>query len=301
MNGIRGDIRLLALMPLVLTSCATNGVAQQNPSTTPERLVARATDGRLDTLREETRSSEPKPPRDSNSSRQCDDSCDEENGLLSQMFGSVALGILSAPFAIPCSLIGDEYDRVGEFPAYPYELNDSAMLFDGEHEGIGRGWMGNLQLVAVDSLSDDVTRYSGRLLLDTSSRFGLDIESNHWRESLPGGGTDGLWTGDANVVFRFAQSEKWQFRAGAGLNWLADDVGSEFGVNFTYGADWFPRKPWTVSSIFDVGLLGDAGLFHNRTTVGVMMGRSEIFCGYDYFQLGSTSFHGPVAGIGLRF
>ena len=87
----------------------------------------------------------------------------------------------------------------------------------------------------------------------------------------------------------------------AGLNWLADDVGSELGVNFTYGADWFPRKPWTVSSVFDVGRLGDAGLFHNRTTVGAMVGRSEVFCGYDFLQLGGTNFHGPVAGIGLRF
>ncbi len=310
-DQIRVCIRCSPLLLIVLMGCVSNRVAQRNSSAKPEQFIARATDGRLNSLREETRSDDPKPPpkprkENSHGDTSRSDSCssrngDRDGGPVAQMFGSMALGILSAPFTIPCAAIGDEYDQVGMFPAYPYDLDESAMFVDGEHEGTGRGWMANLQLISADTWDGDVKRLSGRLQLDTLSRIGLDIESNHWSERLSGGGHDGLWTGDANVVFRFAQSEKWQFRAGAGVNWLADDLGTELGFNLTYGADWFPRKPWTVSSVFDVGRLGDAGLFHNRTTIGAMVGRSEIFCGYDYFQLGSTSFHGPVAGIGLRF
>ena len=305
MDGVRVLARCSTLLLLVLTGCAADHVTRRASLDVSEKFVARATDGRLEDLRDEVRSRESPPsnsPIDSCSSRSRDDECDDDDdGLMTQMFGSVALGIVSSPFAIPCAAIGDEYEHKGMFPSYPYELNDSAMFIDGEYEGIGRGWMANVQLVSVDSLGEDVKRYSGRLLLDTSSRFGLDVESNHWHETFSGGGHDGLRTGDANVVFRFAQSEHWQFRAGAGVNWLTDDVGSELGVNFTYGADWFPRKPWTVSSVIDVGKLGGAGLFHNRTTVGAMVGRAEIFCGYDVLQLGSICFHGPVTGIGLRF
>ena len=147
----------------------------------------------------------------------------------------------------------------------------------------------------------DVDRFGGRLVLDTASRLGLDTETNYWHETFSNGGSDQLWTGDANIVFRFAQSEKTQFRAGVGVNWLADSGIGDVGFNFTYGADWFPRKPWTVSTVFDMGTIGTGTLFHNRTTAGVMLGPVEAFAGYDYFQLGSAKFHGPVAGVGIRF
>ena len=42
-------------------------------------------------------------------------------------------------------------------------------------------------------------------------------------------------------------------------------------------------------------------LFHNRSTIGVMLGPTELLVGYDYFQLGNARFQGPVAGIGYRF
>ena len=92
-----------------------------------------------------------------------------------------------------------------------------------------------------------------------------------------------------------------QWRAGVGVNWLADQASPEVGVNFTYGFDWFPRRPWTLSSVIDVGTLGGSSLFHNRSTAGVMLGAMELFAGYDYFQIGTFNIHGPVAGIGYRF
>ena len=160
--------------------------------------------------------------------------------------------------------------------------------------------MGALQAITVQD-GAGIARYGGRLLLDSESRFGLDTETNYWTQSRTLGNQEQLWTGDLNIVYRYAESEHFQWRAGAGMNWLADRGYNREGFNFTYGVEWFPAKPWTVSSVFDIGTLGSGTLVHNRTTVGVMMGPVEAFAGYDYFAVDKAHFQGPVAGLGYRF
>ena len=59
---------------------------------------------------------------------------------------------------------------------------------------------------------------------------------------------DQLWLGDVNVVYRCAQIPILQMRTGLGMNWLADEFGSDVGFNFTYSGDFFPADPWLVSA-----------------------------------------------------
>ena len=61
-------------------------------------------------------------------------------------------------------------------------------------------------------------------------------------------------------MFRFAQSPRSQWRAGIGFNWLDDPIDTNFGFNFTYGFDLFPRRPWVLSTELDWGTLGEAEL-----------------------------------------
>lgn len=221
----------------------------------------------------------------------------DESSLSGQLF----LAVIASPFKIPILMLEDDYDHVTEFPDYPYAEDVSGSLLRDNFQSIKKQMLtGTLQTYAIPQ-AHDVDRFGGRLLLDSCTRFGIDTETNYWTQGLIKGPSDQLWTGDANLVFRFAESERMQWRAGVGVNWLADNIRSETGVNFTYGFDWFPARPWTVSSVIDLGSLGAAGLFHNRTTVGAMLGQTEVFAGYDYFQVGSTKFQGPVAGIGWRF
>jgi len=98
-----------------------------------------------------------------------------------------------------------------------------------------------------------------------------------------------------------SQSEDIQFRAGLGVNWLSDSIGAVFGFNFTYGLDYFPRKPWVFSTSFDLGTLGEAGLFHNQTTVGVVVRRFEVFTGFDYYHIGDGELSGWISGLRWRF
>lgn len=226
--------------------------------------------------------------------------CESGNSISGELFGQMFLAALSAPFTVPIALLNDGHDIEARFPDYPYADDlPGSLVKETPYQGHTKDWVANLQLFAIPETSD-INRYGGRIVLDSAVRWGIDTETNFWYESSSAG-SDHVWTGDANVFYRFAESEEVQMRAGFGVNWLSDRIGTNAGLNFTYGLDWFPRKPFTISTVFDFGSIGRGTLFHNRTTAGLMMGPVEAFAGYDYFQIGSTSFHGPVAGLGFRF
>ena len=134
-------------------------------------------------------------------------------------------------------------------------------------------------------------------MLESSIRFGIDTSFDYRRETIASGIHDGLWTGDANIVFRFAQSQKLMMRSGLGVNWLSDQYGSDFGFNFTYGGDWFPTEPWVLSAEIDWGRLGRAELFHGRGTIGLNFRHWEIFTGYDFYHVGRAEVSGLVSGV----
>jgi hypothetical protein len=137
--------------------------------------------------------------------------------------------------------------------------------------------------------------------LDTTIRWGLDTEFGMRRENLGTIGNDSLWTGDANLTFRFAQSPQLFMRTGIGVNWLSDRFGTEAGLNFTYGAEWFPADPFIVTSTMDVGTIGHTDLLHFRTELGLIHSAWEPFVGYDYFAISGSGSHEIVAGLRFWF
>ena len=90
-------------------------------------------------------------------------------------------------------------------------------------------------------------------------------------------------------------------RTGLGLNWLSDNLGSEFGFNFTYKGDLFPMDPLVISAELDLGKTGSSNLAHVRVTTGMNYRHAEIFAGYDHFRLGETEFDGFVSGLRIWF
>ena len=211
--------------------------------------------------------------------------------------------MLAWPFSIPALILRDDYDHYAEFPDFPYaEGVPGSLLIDSERNAIKQDWTANLQAFVVPGI-DGADRFGGRLVIDSGTRFGLDTETDLWFHSPSKGGTatTNAGLGDANLVYRFAETQNIQMRSGVGVNWLADGNRSGAGVNFTYGIEWFPSKPWTISSIIDAGTIGHGSLFHNRTTVGVMFGATEAYVGYDYLHIPGSVVQGPVGGIGWRF
>jgi hypothetical protein len=237
--------------------------------------------------------------------------------------------VIASPIWGPHAAVGDDFSTPGLFPRYPYDQGPGYMFLDkGQstriapadqrgsddpelmpeymHEGLspparlGSCWSGRVRFEYADAF-DDLHRIGGHLLLTTTSRWGLDTEANYFRERRAGNRWDELWTGDANVVFRFAQSPRWQWRTGLGFNWLADPVDADFGFNFTYGVDFFPRRPWVLSATLDWGTLGSAERFHFRTTAGVIVRRYEVYTGYEYEDIDRTQLNALIGGVRVWF
>lgn len=238
------------------------------------------------------------------------DDCDEPDAerMRNKLGAALVVGaaaVVTTPFWGPIVMAEDDYDARAEFLSYPYQDDEGEMVFEtaaGQWPtGIESGpWLARFG-------SDYGTNFSGtewiggHLLLDTSWRWGLDGEFRRLEEQLAAGEEDSLWLGDVNLVFRFAQHERWQMRTGLGTNFLSDDAGSDFGFNFTYGGDYLPVEPLELSATLDAGRLGSADLLHLRTTAGLTWRHAETYVGYDYLRVGQFDLNGLVAGLRLWF
>lgn len=263
-------------------------------------------DGRLDSARDEIRESSDreKNPPDRRDSEHCDDdddaaSFDDESDAFHSFLGEMLLYGATAPWWGPRSLL-DDRNTPAELADFPYaSTSEGLVVEDSPSPSWSKPWSGRFTVERGDDF-DGLRRLGGRLQLETMSRFGLDTEWSHRNEAFRGK-TDSLWTGDFNLVYRFAQHPRAAFYSGIGVNWLADTQDAEVGFNFTYGLDWFPARPWVISGNIDWGRLGDASLFHGRTTLGVMLNRFELFTGYDHFNVEGAKLDGWLFGARIWF
>ncbi len=272
----------------------------------PTRLEAQ--ENVLDTIREDVRTPSPGPrPAEARSAERCRDQetytrqDPESDAADDSWMGVLYLGGAAAtsPFWGPFALLGDDFGVQGYFPRFPYDHTRGYMMID-DFPSRPRQWAARLDAEYVENCRDPHA-FGGHLLVSTSSRFGFAGSLARLEERLARGGRDQLWLGDANLVFRFAQSQRAEFRAGLGMNWLDDATQTDLGFNFTYGADFFPRKPWVVSSTLDWGTLGHAELFRFRATAGIVVHGVEVYAGYQYLDIDRIQTNGLVGAVRVWF
>lgn len=232
-----------------------------------------------------------------------DDSLSLSEGLeLSIVGGYLAGCVVTSPFWGPRKVLSDD-GTTGYFPKYPYRKGESFLMYQPmscDWSQQPRRYSGRIRMEYCENYRD-LWRVGGQIQLETASRFGIDTEAHRFEEWLGGERTDYLWLGDCNFIYRFAQSERAAFRAGIGFNWLSDQVRTDYGFNFTYGFDLYPRKPWVFSTELDIGTLGKSELFRVRTTAGVMIHRVETYIGYEYLDVAGTTFNGLITGLRVSF
>jgi hypothetical protein len=204
-------------------------------------------------------------------------------------------------FGVPPLLLGDAFNETFYYAPYPYAGNYCGYQFlDRATEYPLKTWAVRLTLENGNDF-DGVNRLAGQLKFDHESRWGILSTWNYYHENLGGGQTDDSLFGSTNVTFRFAQNQNANMYTGLGLNVLTGRQQTNFGVNITYGGDWYPIDPVIVSAQIDVGTLSDAWLFHGRTSVGAIFHGCEFFVGYDFLRIGSTNVQGPMAGVRFWF
>jgi hypothetical protein len=239
-------------------------------------------------------------------------------------YGSTWWGLrtFGAPWWLPYSATGDHFERPYAFPSAPYaDGADGYVRIQGVTPGVpdpdptahpGRQLLGNSVAVRLSTegsyIDADLQRYSASLLISTSERFELGTEWSLFSEHvlpgdphLPQGGVDHLVMGTVDASLLFAQSQYAQFRTGLGLRTLLDPVGgNEYGINLLYGMDFYPTRPLVISMRGDVGTVGDALIARARATLGVVIGHTEIYGGYDKTWISNAELGGgPVLGVRL--
>jgi hypothetical protein len=272
---------------------------------------ADAQDGRLQQVRTEANTSTTAASGGSKGGSSDSSSSDDDGGLWSNITSNMTAAAVIAPFYLPIFLLDDKYLQTLPFTPYPY-VNDyhgyqimspewAKAYYDIDTTDIPRkSWAVRLTLENGNDF-DGMNRAGGQLKLEHESRWGIFTNWDYFTESLGNGRYDQTVIGDTNVTFRFAQNEMASMYAGLGFRMLSDRQQTNYGVNFTYGGDWFPVRPWIVSFQFDAGTLGSAGVFHGRASIGAIWHGVEIFTGYDYLSIGSTNLQGPMAGLRFWF
>lgn len=262
-------------------------------------ISAQTLRGMRDEVREEKKSepTRPKHTPERPAFLEYNDDGDEEEGLFENLTEKLLLAGFTSPFWAPRVALADS-GGPGFFPKYPYGKHDGSLLFDETH----RGAHSSLLVLQGDYGTDfdSLSQAHGRIFGERDTRIGFDTEFFYRREELRPG-TDQLWHGDFNLTYRFAQSDRWQFRAGLGINWLTDDIDTDVGFNTTYGAEWFPAEPWVLNSSLDWGRVGSTSLLHLRNTIGVTRSGWGLFTGHDYLRIGDESIHSWITGLEYRF
>lgn len=182
------------------------------------------------------------------------------------------------------------------FLSFPYECGHLGVM----SYGVQKNWAGSA-LFEYGSSFDGLDRRGFGLLLEHSSRLGIDFKWDSYIEDLGGGWTDELHLTDINVLCRVAESERYLIRAGLGANILGDAFGTDGGFNATAKVDLFPAQPLVLSGELDLGTIGDAELFHVSGKAGLMLDRFEIFGGYDYRTIGGVPLKGAMIGLQVWF
>ncbi|MFN3150005.1 hypothetical protein [Bremerella sp.] len=275
-------------------------------------------EGLLSAAAGESRTDDPDPPRSDppkHRSKHHHHDCDDDgSSALGELAGTLLFyGTIAAVDAmIPdqrtvCCIdaSGHEvtytiYGPPGYFSDYPYQHEFGYMLMGDEWVTVGRttSIRGSVE---YGTDFGDLSRVGTKLLVEGTSRWGIDMQWDEYFENIPSGGTDQLTLGDLNFTFRAPQGYHSQFRWGLGANLLEDRNGSEFGINFTTGYDVYLGKPWIWSTEMDLGKVGSADLFRIRSTIGAQWKRAEIFAGYQYTNLEGIELDGFVSGMRFWF
>ena len=290
-----------AMVMLLLALLARTGVAADSFDAVRSAVRTEEPDEPAAAPAPQPETKKKKPPKYS-----WEESCEEEDDDDDSALVGIAVGgamlVVSAPYWMPNILL--EHEDAGPllFASVPYESSKGWMKYPNYSDTPTDvfAWGSQIRAEYLDDY-DGLTGYRARLLTEHVSRWGFDSETNYWQQSLSPGVHDELWTGDANIVYRFAQNERIQMRSGLGVAWLADSQEADFGLNFTYGGDIYPLDPLVISAELDAGWIGEAWMIHLRSTIGVVYKQAEVYTGYDYLEIGNAQLDGFIAGVKLYF
>ena len=146
----------------------------------------------------------------------------------------------------------------------------------------------------------DLSQANVSALWQSPGWLGVEASVTTFRESWDAQ-RDHLWIGDVNLVFETFHVGATRIRLGFGVNWLADTIGAEAGLNLTAGFDMPLAPRWTLAGEADIGNLGAADFWHGQLSLGRQFSQAEWILGFDHYNIGGEQLHGAFTGLRFRF
>jgi len=183
----------------------------------------------------------------------------------------------------------------------PHTVSDSSPALDFNPAPIlPPAWSVRLSLQGGTDF-DDLTLGNFGLLFQNPGGRGLDSSVTVFGES----GIDfrdHLTLVDFNRVYELLASHLFRLRAGIGVNWLIDSLGSEAGFNLTTGFDWNLAPKWWLTGEVDLGTIGATDLTHAQISLGRSLGQSTSWTtGYSHHDIGGVTIGSAFTGLQFRF
>jgi hypothetical protein len=231
-------------------------------------------------------------PRRHDYSYDDDDDDDEGDGLA----GYVFLQILLLPWTGP-AMVMSQLDPEGySVPIYPYA---DALAYSVPDDPLSseaqKPFRARLRLGAT---ARNQHLYSGQLAAQIDFVVPLALHVDYRLLTEAEGGTRSFaGLGNAELLFRFAESRGVRFHTGLGYLQWADPDGLGHGVGFVYGFEAYPIRPISFGSRLSIGVLAHTYAFQWRSHLGVMLDRYEIQLAYDHLDLGGAQ----LGGLQLSF
>jgi len=245
----------------------------------------------------------------SRSSRRVDD--DSGSSESDGSGGGLAAMILILPWSLPYLSLeqgqpAEEESRNGcltSYAAVPYQ-NGRGLLRDACDEQPQFEQRTSLALSAESGFMLQYVvpaTFQARWLLP--KRFELSGRADMLTDT--GRAADRAWMGTAHLSYRFAQAKYMDFRTGVGPRVFELDR-THWGVDLLYAMDVYGRHPIVFRMELHVGLLGAAAFGQVRGTLGWMVGRAELYAGYEKMAMSDgkgagVNLGGPIAGIRAWF
>jgi hypothetical protein len=152
-------------------------------------------------------------------------------------------------------------------------------------------------------LSDQVVPATLALRMQLPHRFELSARSSLLTD-LAATDTERAYQNNALVSIRFAQGKRADLRSGLGMRHFRLDK-DRWGFDSLYGIDFFTRHHIVGRMELHLGSLSRAVVFEARGTLGVMLGKVELYAGADFMAVvgprETARLGGAVGGVRFWF
>jgi hypothetical protein len=145
-------------------------------------------------------------------------------------------------------------------------------------------------------VTDGISRFGVHARLQLPLRVQFDTDWSLWREH-DREGIDVAFMGREHLAIRFAESSRVQFYSGLGPQHFCDGRSCIHGVDFTWGFEAFPSRPFVFGFEGALGNLDQAFAPGLRTHLGYLIGPVEASVGWHQRWVGNVPLGGPFIGV----